>query len=173
MTTTTLQKILMAIIIFAAAWLALRYRQSNYEPPESTVTVTPPPAIQGAPSGDQPAAIAPMAAPEAPATMAAPEAPMATGMEDIGGIGSFNTIAGETMYDFDPAPPATPEAPPMPATPEAPMAPPMAPPAATPEAPPAAPPVTTGTEMYMAPPPEHSLADDEIEMYTRSGYAEI
>jgi hypothetical protein len=37
----------------------------------------------------------------------------------------------------------------------------------------APPPVTTGTEMYMAPPPEHSLADDEIEMYTRSGYAEI
>jgi hypothetical protein len=70
-------------------------------------------------------------------------------MEDIGGIGSFNTIAGETMYDFDPAPPAAP-------SPEAPMA----------------PPATTGTEMYMAPPPEHSM-NDEIEMYTRSGYAEI
>jgi hypothetical protein len=100
-------------------------------------------------------------------------------MEDIGGIGSFNTIAGETMFDFDPAPtmpatPATPEAPmaPPPATPEAPMAPPPATPEA-PMAPPAeAPPVTTGTEMYMAPPPEHSL-DGEIEMYTRSGYAEI
>ena len=74
MTTTTLQKILMAVIIFAAAWFALRYRQSNYEPPESTVTVTPPPAIQGAPSADQPAAIAPAPAPEAPATMAAPSA---------------------------------------------------------------------------------------------------
>ena len=171
MTTTVLQKILMAIIIFAAAWFALRYRQSNYEPPESTVTVTPPPAIQGAPSGDQPAAIAPASAPapapEAPMAAPAPEAPMAP-MEDIGGIGSFNTIAGETMFDFDPAPtmpatPATPEAPmaPPPATPEAPMAPPAE-----------APPVTTGTEMYMAPPPEHSL-DGEIEMYTRSGYAEI
>jgi hypothetical protein len=174
MTTTTLQKILMAFIIIAAAWFALRYRQSNYEPPESTVTVTPPPAIQGAPSGDQPAAIAPApAAPEAPAPMATPEAPMAP-MEDIGGIGAFNTIAGETMYDFDPAPPA---APPVaePMAPEVPMAPPaaqeapMAPPA---EAPPMAPPATTGTEMYMAPPPEHSL-DGEIEMYTRSGYAEI
>lgn len=159
----------MAFIIFAAAWFALRYRQSNYEPPESTVTVTPPPAIQGAPSGDQPAAIAPTAAPEAPA----PEAPMAaqvptqfmaTGMEEIGGIGSFNTIAGETMYDFNQAPPAAPPAAP-PVAQEAPVAPPMAPPEA--------PPVTTGTEMYMAPPPEHSLADDEIEMYTRSGYAEI
>lgn len=164
MTTTTLQKILMAVIIFAAAWFALRYRQSNYEPPESTVTVTPPPAIQGAPSGDQPAAIAPMAAPEAPAPvdpeapMVDPEAPMSTGMEDIGGIGAFNTIAGETMYDFDPASAMT-----APATPEAPMAPPAAP---------EAPPATTGTEMYMAPPPEHSL-DGEIEMYTRSGYAEI
>ena len=160
MTTTTLQKILMAFIIIAAAWFALRYRQSNYEPPDSTVTVTPPPAIQGAPSGDQPAAIAPApAAPEAPAP--APEAPMSTGMEDIGGIGAFNTIAGETMYDFDPASAMT-----APATPEAPMAPPAAPEA------PMAPPATTGTEMYMAPPPEHSL-DGEIEMYTRSGYAEI
>ena len=154
----------MAFIIIAAAWFALRYRQSNYEPPESTVTVTPPPAIQGAPSGDQPAAIAPMAAPEAPAPvtteapMVDPGAPMSTGMEDIGGIGSFNTIAGETMYDFDPASAMT-----APATPEAPMAPPAAP---------EAPPATTGTEMYMAPPPEHSL-DGEIEMYTRSGYAEI
>ncbi len=177
MTTTTLQKILMAVIIFAAAWFALRYRQSNYEPPESTVTVTPPPAIQGAPSGDQPAAIAPMVDPEAP--MVDPEAPMSTGMEDIGGIGAFNTIAGETMFDFDPAPPMT-AAPPA----EAPMAPPPAAPEATPMAPPPAeapmpppatpevPPATTGTEMYMAPPPEHSL-DGEIEMYTRSGYAEI
>ena len=182
----------MVVIIFAAAWFALRYRQSNYEPPESTVTVTPPPAIQGAPSGDQPAAIAPApAAPEAPAPMAAPQVPTQFMSEEIGGIGAFNTIAGETMFDFDPAPPMTaappaeapmapppaaPEAPPMappPAAPEAtPMAPPPAeapmPPPATPEVPPA----TTGTEMYMAPPPEHSL-DGEIEMYTRSGYAEI
>ena len=162
MTTTTLQKILMAFIILAAAWFALRYRQSNYEPPESTVTVTPPPAIQGAPSGDQPAAIAP--APEAPmAAPAAPEAPMApqvptqfmaTGVDEVGGIGSFNTIAGETMFDFDPASVSA-SAPP--AAPEVPMAP---------------PPATTGTEMYMAPPPEHSM-DGEIEMYIRSGYAEI
>jgi hypothetical protein len=161
MTTTTLQKVIMAFIILAAAWFALRYRQSNYEPPESTVTVTPSPAIQGAPSGDQPASIAP--APEQPTAQAplppvpqVPEQPvpdqMTTG-EDIGGIGAFNTIAGETMYDFDPsssAPPPAVETPP--------------------------PPPATGTETYIPVPMDHSMNggdDGEIEMYSRSGYAEI
>jgi hypothetical protein len=170
MTTTTLQKVIMAFIILAAAWFALRYRQSNYEPPESTVTVTPPPAIQGAPSGDQPASIAP--APEQPTAQAplppvpqVPEQPvpdqMTTG-EDIGGIGAFNTIAGETMYDFDPsssAPPPTEQAPPPPPTEQAPP-----------------PPPTTGTETYIPVPMDHSMNggdDGEIEMYSRSGYAEI
>lgn len=101
----------MAFIIFAAAWFALRYRQSNYEPPESTVTVSPPPPIvQPAQSGDQPASIAPAPAPEQPVAQAPlppvpkefPSSNMGGG-EEIGGIGAFNTIAGETMYDFDPS----------------------------------------------------------------------
>jgi hypothetical protein len=171
MTTTTLQKVIMAFIILAAAWFALRYRQSNYEPPESTVTVTPPaPIVQPAQSGDQPASIAP--APEQPTAQAplppvpqVPEQPvpdqMTTG-EDIGGIGAFNTIAGETMYDFDPsssAPPPTEQAPPPPPTEQAPP-----------------PPPTTGTETYIPVPMDHSMNggdDGEIEMYSRSGYAEL
>ena len=174
----------MAIIIFAAAWFALRYRQSNYEPPESTVTVTPPPAIQGAPSADQPASIAP-AAPVTEQPSPSAEQPVMTTMsnEEIGGIGTFNTIAGDTMFDFDPAPaPAPPPAPEVPA-PAMEQVPPPAPevPAPTPapameQVPPPAPPVSpaTGVSMYTPPPPEHSLdGDGEIEMYTRSGYAEL
>ena len=168
-------KVLMAIIIIIAAWLALRYRQSNYEPPESTVTVTPPPPIvQPAPSADQPAAIEPREdrpAPLPPVPMAAPaEFPtpaMEGADEGIGGIGSFNTIAGETMFDFDPTPPPRMAE----AVPQPPMEMEQAPPAPQPpmeqaQAPPAPQPPM---EQAQAPPAESS----GVEMYSRSMYAEL
>lgn len=147
----------MAVVIFVAAWLAFRYRQSNYEPPESTVTVAPPPVVQPAPSGDVHAAVqappppAPAPLPPVPQVQEQPTARIPDQFgegEGIGGIGTFDTIAGETMFDFE----SSGEAPAHESMTNTP------------------PPVvsTRGTETYMPPPSE-----DEVEMYSRSGYAEL
>jgi hypothetical protein len=66
-------------------------------------------------------------------------------MSGINGIGGFDKIAGETMFEYEMAPMAAPEAP---------MAPMVAP-----EAPMAA--------------PEASVATPQVEMYMKSPYAEL
>jgi hypothetical protein len=73
-------------------------------------------------------------------------------MSGINGIGAFDKIAGETMFEYEMAQMAAPEAQMAPmVTPEAPMV--------TPEAP-----MVT---------PEASVTTPQVEMYMKSPYAEL
>ena len=145
----------MAVIIIVAMILAFRYRQSNYTPPESTVTLTPPP-VPEPPAPEPPVPEPPVPEPPAPEPPApeppVPELPssMQADSSEIGGIGGFDKIAGETMYEYMASDPQVMAAPEMASAPQM-----MAPP-------------------EMASSPEMaSVTTPQVEMYMKSPYSEF
>jgi len=143
----------MAVVIIVAVFLATRYRQSNYTPPESTVTVTPPPPVEQPlpppPPVEQPPPPPPVEQPPPPPPVEQPPPTGPTNVE-INGIGGFDKIAGETMYEYQSM--VTPETPQM-MTPDTPQM------------------VTPETPQMVT--PEASVTSPQVEMYMKSPYAEL